>query len=250
MIRRTLIGLLAGAFALVALLTPPPTALGQESGYRLAIHPVSGDCAYLNLAGANGYHGYTPQQARDAEACSVPGRAADRTASEAITAQRSAASFTVVESTVVVVDPVPAEVLESYQLELTAYRRAIANAEAQAATHRAELAIAEATLAGAPPSPSIRGFLQTIVDAQREALARALEAAEKFRAGPLPVAPQSVRAEITGGYMALDSDGDGVLEHHNCNGRIVNGRLVAVGYADDGITPLPFADALRASCGR
>lgn len=249
MIRRTLIGLLAGAFALVAIVTPPPTAFAQESGYRLAIHPVSGDCVYLNTAGATGENGYTPEQAAAAEACSLTVDQPEEPGSEAITAQRSAGDgFAIVASPVVLVDQVTSEEWESYQAELSAYRRAIANAEAQAATYRAELAVAEATLASTPPN--FRHIVQGAVDAARAQLALALEAAEKFRAGPTPLAPQTVETEIASTYMALDSDGDGVFEHYNCNGRIVNGRLVEVGYADDGITPLPFADALRASCGR
>lgn len=247
MIRKTIIGLLAGALALLGFAA---VAQAQESGYRLAIHPVTGECVYLNLNGTLDEPLYTAEQAAAAEACNptVVSAPEDEPTSPAVSAAAPGADgYVISSSTVVRVDVVTSEEQASYEAEASAYRRAIANAEATIAELERQLAAAILARDAAPPA--WRTFLQRTVNAIRGQLPPARANLEGLRAASAPRAPETVETEIENTYMALDSDGDGVLEHHNCNGRLISGRLIPAGYADDGVTPLPFADALRAACG-
>lgn len=246
-IRHTLIGLLAGALALLGFAA---AAQAQEASYRLAIHPTTGECVYLNLAGTLDEPIYTAEQAAAAESCSLAVVSApeDEPPSPAVSAAAPGPDgYVISSSTVVRVDVVTSEEEASYEAEASAYRRAIARAEATVADLLKKLADKLVEQAALPPS--FRYFLDGTISSLRAQIPVARTNLEGLRAAAAPVAPQTVEIEIENTYMSLDSDGDGVLEHHNCNGRLISGRLIPAGYADDGVTPLPFADALRASCG-
>lgn len=248
-IRHTLIGLLAGALALLGFAA---AAQAQEASYRLAIHPTTGECVYLNLAGTLDEPIYTAEQAAAAESCSLTVVSApeDEPPSPAVSAAAPGTDgFTISESIVVRVDVVTSEEQASYEAEASAYRRAIANAEAAVAQLESAIATDLTQLANPLLPQFARNIITLQVAAKRSQLVTARANLEGLREAAAPVAPQTVETEIENTYMSLDSDGDGVLEHYNCNGRLINGRLIPAGYADDGVTPLPFADALRASCG-
>lgn len=223
--------LIGAALALLAL-------SGAGAEYRLATHPTSGDCLYLNTAGALDAEGqwvYTAAQARDAESCTLPAPpppAADTEADLAADREGLVGVARAVGSTTV-------------STALTAHGRAVQMAEEAVATARSNLAAAEAMLANAPSFA--RNLLLNAVNANRQALANAETIAAGLSALDEP-RTRTIVTRHTTQYVEIDSDGDGVWEAHNCAGREIGGRQLPVGVDDDG-NDLPYADELRRVCG-
>lgn len=223
--------LIGAALALLAL-----SNAGAE--YRLAAHPTSGDCVYLNTAGAldaAGQWAYTAAQARAAETCTLPAPpppAVDTAAD--LAADR--------EGLVGVARPVGTATENTV---LTAHGLALQNAQKLISDAQSTLAGAQALLAGAPPWA--RAFLNTQVAQARLALANAQATYETLLAEEQPRSFVRVTRQTTQ-YVEIDSDGDGVWETHNCAGREIGNRVLPVGTDDDG-NDLPYADELRRVCG-
>ena len=229
--------LIGAALALLAL-----SNAGAE--YRLAAHPTSGDCVYLNTAGAldaAGQWAYTAAQARAAEACTLPAPpppAADTAAD--LAADR--------EGLVGVARPVGTATATT---TLTLYGRALQRAEQAVLDAEGTLAGAQALLANlAPGSP---GWIRNVLITQINAARQALTGAEEIYAGLIEDAEVNTRTvtrvtQHLTQYVEIDSDGDGVWETHNCAGREIGARQLPVGTDDDG-NDLPYADELRRVCG-
>lgn len=224
--------LIGAALALLAL-------SGAGAEYRLAEHPTTGECVYLNTAGAWDAAGewlYTPAQAKAAEACALPApppRQDDPPDDE--------------ERLVGVARPV---IDASTTTVLTAHGRALRVAEEAIAAARLALTNAQTLLSNAPPSTPqwARQLLIGTVNSARQALANA----ETNYAGLIDAAAGEPRTRTnvtreTTQFVEIDSDGDGVWETHNCAGRQVDGQIRRVGTGDDG-NDLPYADELRRVC--
>ena len=220
--------LIGAAIALLAL-------SGAGAEYRLAEHPTTGECVYLNTAGAWDAAGewlYTPAQAKAAEACALPApppRQDDPPDDE--------------ERLVGVARPV---IDASTTTVLTAHGRALRVAEEAIAAARLTLTGAQTQLANAPAG--WRATLLIIVNSARQGLA----SAEANYAGLIDAAAGEPRTRTnvtreTTQFVEIDSDGDGVWETHNCAGRQVDGQIRRVGTGDDG-NDLPYADELRRVC--
>ena len=222
------VALIGAAVALLAL-------SGAGAEYRLAEHPTTGECAYLNTAGAWDAAGewlYTGAQARAAETCALP---APPPAQEAPPDD--------IEPLVGVARPV---ITATATAVLTAHGRVLRNAEEVMANARNALVNAQTLYNDAPAS--VRAWLINTVNAARQALATA----ETTYAGLLQAAAGEPRIRTnvtleTTQHVEIDSDGDGVWETHNCSGRQVDGRTLRVGVGDDG-NDLPYADELRRAC--
>ncbi len=225
--------LIGAAIALLAL-----SSAGAE--YRLALHPATGECVYLNTAGAFNAAGeqvYTPAQARDAETCALPApppAAADSAADLAADREGLVGVARVVGST-------------TATTALTAHGKALQDAEQAIADAQNTLTGAQATLDGLPPSSPFRAGLMVVVNAARQAVADAETIYANLSASDEPRTRTTVTRRTTQ-YVEIDSDGDGVWETHNCAGREVGGRTLRVGTDDDG-NDLPYADELRRVCG-
>lgn len=223
--------LIGAALALLAL-------SGAGAEYRLATHPTSGDCVYLNTAGAFNAEGqwvYTAAQARAAEACTLPAPPPPAVDTEAdLAADR--------QGLVGVARPIGTATENTI---LTAHGRALQDAEELISTARTTLAGAQALLAGAPPWA--RTVLNIQVQQARLTLTNAQASYERLLAEEQPRSFVRVTRQTTQ-YVEIDSDGDGVWEAHNCAGREVGVRQLPVGTDDDG-NDLPYAAELRRVCG-
>lgn len=226
------VALIGAALALLAL-------SGADAEYRLAEHPTTGECVYLNTAGAWDAEGewlYTPAQAKAAEACALPApppRQEDPPDDE--------------ERLVGVARPV---IDASTTTVLTAHGYALRVAEDAIAAARLTLTGAQRDLSNLDPSaPSwVRNALIFTINAARQGLA----SAEANYAGLIDAAAGQPRTRTTvtretTQFVEIDSDGDGVWETHNCAGRQVDGQIRRVGTDDDG-NDLPYADELRRVC--
>ena len=226
------IALLGAALALLAL-------SGAGAEYRLAQHPTTGECAYLNTAGAWDAAGewlYTGAQAAAAEACALP---APPPAQEAPPDD--------IEPLVGVARPVINATATSV---LTAHGRALRDVEEVIATNRNQLVAAQTSLNNLPPSAP--GFVRNLFVTQINTFTQAIANAEVIYAGLIQAAAGEPRTRTsvtleTTQHVEIDSDGDGVWETHNCSGRQVDGRILRVGVGDDG-NDLPYADELRRAC--
>lgn len=229
--------LIGAAIALLAL-------SGAGAEYRLALHPTTGECVYLNTAGAFNAAGeqvYTPAQARDAETCALPApppAAADSAADLAADREGLVGVVRAVSTTTVTT-------------RLTAHGLALQNAEAAVADFKNQLTKKQAELAALSPSAPnfVRMILTTTINSLRQSVVRA----EETLAGLVEASAGEPRTITTVSraatqYVEIDSDGDGVWETHNCAGREVGGRVLPVGVDDDG-NDLPYADELRRVCG-
>ena len=215
---------------------------GAGAEYRLAVHPTTGECVYLNTAGAFNAAGeqvYTPAQANAAEACALPApppAAADSAADLAADREGLVGVARVVGST-------------TATTALTAHGRALQNAEEEIAKNQNLLTTAQANLAALQPgSPSwLRNVFLTQINTARQAIATAEAIYADLSTSDEPRTRTTVTRSTTQ-YVEIDSDGDGVWETHNCAGREVGGRVLWVGVDDDG-NDLPYADELRRVCG-
>ena len=223
--------LIGAALALLAL-------SNAGADYRLATHPTSGDCVYLNTAGAlddAGQWVYTAAQARDAESCTLPAPpppVADTEADLAADREGLVGVARAIGSTTV-------------STVLTAHGEALRLAEEAVATARSNLATAETMLANAPSFA--RNILLNAVNANRQALANAEANVAGLSALDEP-RTRTIVTRHTTQYVEIDSDGDGVWETHNCAGREIGNRVLPVGTDDDG-NDLPYAAELRRVCG-
>ena len=212
---------------------------GTGAEYRLAEHPTTGECVYLNTAGAWDAEGewlYTPAEAKAAEACALPPpppRQEDPPDDE--------------ERLVGVARPV---VSASTTTVLTAHGHALRKAEEVIAAARLTLTGAQTQLSNlVPGSPQwVRQLLINTVDAARLAITTAETTYANLidAAAGEPRTRTTVTRETTQ-FVEIDSDGDGVWETHNCSGRQVDGQIRRVGTGDDG-NDLPYADELRRVC--
>ena len=224
--------LIGAALALLAL-------SNAGADYRLAAHPTSGDCVYLNTAGAlddAGQWVYTAAQAKDAETCTLPAPpppVADTAADLAADREGLVGVARAIGSTTV-------------STVLTAHGEALRLAEEAVATARSNLAQAEGLLAGAP-NQWVRNLLNNQVNANRQALANAEANVANLSALDEP-RTRTIVTRHTTQYVEIDSDGDGVWETHNCAGREIGNRVLPVGTDDDG-NDLPYAAELRRVCG-
>ena len=224
--------LIGAAIALLAL-------SGAGAEYRLAEHPTTGECVYLNTAGAWDAAGewlYTPAQARSAEACALPApppRQDDPPDDE--------------ERLVGVARPV---IDASTTTVLTAHGRALRVAEEAIAAARLTLTGAQTQLSNLGPNPPswVRSALLAVISGARQGLASAEAnyASLIDAAAGEPRTRTNVTRETTQ-FVEIDSDGDGVWETHNCAGRQIDGQIRRVGTGDDG-NDLPYADELRRVC--